>query len=110
MAPQTARLPETLSKARNPDPNLSPQIPDTLRAKYSLMPGYWTRLELAEKLQVTTRTLDRWHTARTGPPRISVGNADGTRSRSIFYKIVEVERWLDGLQSKTCRTRSRRSA
>ena len=36
---------------------------------------------------ISTRTADRWHTLRTGPPRIKVG-------RTILYRKQDVEAWL----------------
>jgi hypothetical protein len=70
--------------------------------------GYWTKPEVAAKLRTTTRTLDRWHVERIGPPRISVGNR---RSRTILYKISELLAWLDAQQQRPvrpCRTRTSR--
>jgi hypothetical protein len=70
---------------------------------------YLTSKELAAKLRASTRTLDRWHAARTGPPRISVSTASGKRSRTIFYKESDVAAWLDSLATKPCRTRGRKA-
>lgn len=71
------------------------------------LPGYWTKPEVAAKLRTTTRTLDRWHAERIGPPRISVGNR---RSRTILYKIEELIAWLDAQQQRPVRASHRRSA
>ncbi len=75
------------------------------------LPGYWTKEELARFLNKSTRTLDRMHQERCGPPRISVG-AGSSRSSVTLYKIDAVLAWLDSLQVgpvRQCRT-SRRSA
>ncbi|MCS5596731.1 MAG: helix-turn-helix domain-containing protein [Alphaproteobacteria bacterium] len=46
-----------------------------------------TKKELADKLNVSTRTLDRWHARRIGPARTQIGNF-------IAYRINAVEDWL----------------
>jgi hypothetical protein len=43
--------------------------------------------ELATKLRVSPRSLDRWHTLRVGPPRTVVG-------RTILYSEQAVSDWL----------------
>jgi hypothetical protein len=48
---------------------------------------------LAADLFVSTRTLDRWHTLRKGPPRVIVGGR-------VWYRRDAVEQWL---QSRTDR-------
>ena len=42
---------------------------------------------LAEYLNVSQRTLDRWHARRIGPARSKVGNF-------IAYRMDAVEEWL----------------
>jgi DNA-binding transcriptional MerR regulator len=42
---------------------------------------------MAKQMGVTTRTLDRWHTQRLGPPRIVIG-------RTILFKIDSALAWL----------------
>jgi predicted DNA-binding transcriptional regulator AlpA len=55
--------------------------------KQLLLDGYVRRDELAQQLGVSARTIDRWHTLRCGPPRISVG-------RTIIYNLDSVRQWL----------------
>jgi predicted DNA-binding transcriptional regulator AlpA len=52
-----------------------------------LLSGFLRREELAQQLDVSIRTLDRWHTLRIGPPRVSVG-------RTILYRQDAVRDWL----------------
>jgi len=47
----------------------------------------YTKEALAEYLNVSTRTLDRWHARRIGPARTKIGNF-------IAYRINAVEDWL----------------
>jgi hypothetical protein len=77
-----------------------------LVSETDLLGGYVSREQLARKLGLSVRTLDRLHVTRTGPPRIS---PPGRRSKLILYKLSEVERWLDSLQTRPCRTTRRRS-
>ncbi len=56
-----------------------------------LLGDYLTRDQLATELGVSVRTLDRWNTARSGPPRVVVG-------RTILYRIDSVREWLSSLE------------
>ncbi|MGZ9107266.1 MAG: helix-turn-helix domain-containing protein [Micavibrio sp.] len=47
-----------------------------------------TPTELAQMLNVSTRTLSRWHNHRIGPARTKVGNFIGYRQESV-------ELWLE---------------
>ena len=47
-----------------------------------------TAAEVAEMLDVSVRTLSRWHALRVGPARCKVG-------RTILYRKTAVEAWLD---------------
>lgn len=49
--------------------------------------SFITKKELANKLNVSTRTLDRWHARRIGPARSKIGNF-------IAYRIDAVEEWM----------------
>lgn len=51
-----------------------------------------TRIEVAELLNVTPRTLYRWALARTGPPSIKVG-------RAAYYRRATLDAWLLGLET-----------
>lgn len=43
--------------------------------------------EVAEELETTRRTIDRWHSRRIGPPRIKIG-------RKVYYRREAVRDWL----------------
>ena len=47
-----------------------------------------SREQLAAELKVSVRTLDRYHSLRTGPPRISFG-------KKRFYRRDAVLKWLE---------------
>ena len=49
--------------------------------------GLVDRLEAAEMMGVTDRTLLRWHREGKGPSRIY-------RGRSVYYRIAEIEAYL----------------
>ncbi len=53
----------------------------------SLLGDYFSKTELAEALEVSPRTIDRWETARIGPPRTIIG-------RQVRYRRAAVEKWL----------------
>jgi hypothetical protein len=57
------------------------------RDRDPLLADYLTKAELAAELGIHERTLDRWHTARTGPPRTVIG-------RDILYRRGAVLAWL----------------
>lgn len=44
--------------------------------------------EVATLLDVSLRTLSRWHALRVGPPRCKVG-------RTVLYRKPAVEAWLE---------------
>ncbi len=41
----------------------------------------------AEVLDVSPRTLDRWHVLRIGPPRIKIGGR-------VRYRLTAIQEWL----------------
>ena len=45
--------------------------------------------ELAKRLGKSVRTLNRWHTLRTGPKRFKLGG------RTSYYHLDDVIRWID---------------
>jgi excisionase family DNA binding protein len=47
-----------------------------------------TQQQLAEELQVSVRTLERWRQEGTGPAFIQVG-------RSPRYRRVDIDAWLE---------------
>jgi hypothetical protein len=48
---------------------------------------YLTPRELALALNVSLRTIARWHALHVGPPRISIGHL-------VLYRVSAVEDWL----------------
>jgi hypothetical protein len=64
----------------------------------TLLIGLLKPEQLAEQLNVTTRTLQRWETERIGPPRVVVG-------RQIFYRIASVDAWLISREQRRGRAR-----
>ena len=50
---------------------------------------YYTKDELARELGRSTRTIDRWHTRRVGPPRHKVAG------KLVLYRKNLVADWLD---------------
>ncbi len=44
---------------------------------------------LARRLEVSERTLHRWHSLRIGPPRTKLG-------RAIFYRQADLDAWIQG--------------
>ena len=61
-------------------------------ANQILLGEYLRREELAEQLGVSTRTIDRWHSLRNGPPRIAIG-------RTILYNLDSVRDWLQAREN-----------
>jgi hypothetical protein len=49
--------------------------------------GLVDRFQAAEMMQVTDRTLLRWHREGKGPPRIYA-------SRSVYYRVADIKAWL----------------
>jgi predicted DNA-binding transcriptional regulator AlpA len=64
--------------------------------------GYLRRDELAHLLGVSGRTIDRWHTLRCGPPRISVG-------RTVLYNLASLRQWLQSMEQTSFPAKRRRS-
>ena len=53
----------------------------------SILSEFMTIEQLAAELGRNKRTLDRWDTLGTGPPRTRVG-------RTVLYRRSSVQRWL----------------
>src|SRR5438874_5836163 len=72
-------------------------------SKPLLLEGYLRREELAQQLHVSPRTIDRWHTLRCGPPRVTIG-------RTILYNLDSVREWLQSSErsAENWSTRKRR--
>ncbi len=74
------------------------QAGESANGNQSLLDDYFTKEEMAQELHklgqknkpLSTRTLDRWHTDRRGPPSIRVGN---TR----LYPKHLARKWLSEL-------------
>ncbi|WP_147028690.1 helix-turn-helix transcriptional regulator [Methylobacterium oxalidis] len=60
---------------------------DHLNRNSSFNSDLLTRVAAAKLLDVSPRTLDRWHLERTGPPRITIG-------RKVRYRLASINRWL----------------
>lgn len=56
--------------------------------KISLLADILTREQLAAELDVSVRTVDRWHNLRIGPPRIAIG-------KKRLYRAKAVRRWIE---------------
>lgn len=54
----------------------------------SLRALYWSKGEMAQELDVTPRTLDRWWAERKGPPRTYIG-------REPVYLKESARKWLE---------------
>jgi phage terminase Nu1 subunit (DNA packaging protein) len=57
---------------------------------------HMTREQLASVLDISIRTLDRWHARRNGPPRIKQG-------KLILYRTDSVDKWLQSRESQIVR-------
>lgn len=84
-------------------PAVSASIHQESSSKPLLLEGYLRREELAQQLQVSPRTIDRWHTLRSGPPRVTIG-------RTILYSLDSVREWLKSSERSVddCSTWKRR--
>jgi hypothetical protein len=54
----------------------------------TVLDNYLTPAELAKELDVSERTVHRWHAGRRGPPRILLG-------RKPYYKRASVAAWIE---------------
>jgi len=63
-----------------------------------LLADFYERDELAEQIEKTTRTLDRWHAVGLGPPRVKLGN-------QVLYPKKGVATWLAELATAPKRRR-----
>ena len=79
------------------DPLRGPFVPDEMglatwrdwtRHICSGPPGFMSTADLAKMLNVTPRTLARWKELGLAPPRTQI-------LRTVFYKITDVETWLE---------------
>ncbi|WP_457646424.1 helix-turn-helix transcriptional regulator [Profundibacter sp.] len=66
----------------------------SVRRQAKALSDWISRADLAQELGVTTGTLARWATERTGPPLVRVG-------RRVFYRRSAVRKWLIERERKT---------
>lgn len=53
----------------------------------ALLDGWLTRARVAEEIGVSVDTLQRWETARIGPPSVRIG-------RKVLYRADAFRQWL----------------
>jgi predicted DNA-binding transcriptional regulator AlpA len=53
----------------------------------AILAGYLKLEELAKALDVSERTIARWHHFREGPPRVQIG-------RKVYYRLESVNAWI----------------
>jgi hypothetical protein len=63
-----------------------------------VLSGYLNKDQLAQQLNKTTRTIERWARQRIGPPVTRVG-------RKPFYSIESVRSWLKSREQPMVRER-----
>lgn len=56
--------------------------------------------EVAERLEVSNRTLSRWALLRKGPPRVKIG-------RKVLYRRASFNAWLDQMEAASAFTAPR---
>jgi predicted DNA-binding transcriptional regulator AlpA len=60
---------------------------DASQPSPNLLEDYLDKNELAAALDTSPRTVDRWETARIGPPRTIIG-------RRVLFRRESVKQWL----------------
>lgn len=68
-------------------PRLLPAQPEARKAMSETANFYLTEFQVSERLQVTTRTLQRWRHTGGGPAYTRIG------MRKIAYRVRDVEAW-----------------
>ncbi len=65
------------------------QNPENKRTNedFLLLAGYLKHKDLAKELEVSERTIARWHHFREGPPRVEIG-------RKVYYRKESVKAWI----------------
>ena len=66
----------------------------TSQATGRIFDDYYDRGEAAAELDVSPRTLDRWHRYREGPPRTVVG-------RKVLYHKQSLRKWVRSHEQST---------
>ncbi|MDR6589528.1 helix-turn-helix domain-containing protein [Agrobacterium tumefaciens] len=59
----------------------------------SILNGYISRDQLAEQLNVTTRTLWRWQNQPDGLPYTRIGN-------QLYYNVDSIRKWIEARETK----------
>jgi hypothetical protein len=72
-----------------PHSNMGASSLARLQRAGTVLSEYMTPEELAGELGICKRTLDRWHSSRTGPPRVTIG-------RKPLYRRDSVADWIRG--------------
>jgi excisionase family DNA binding protein len=67
-----------------------PASPENETMTIRLLPTLLTIEEVADQLQVTPRTIERWIVSREIPPPIRIGR------RVRRWKVDELQEWIDG--------------
>jgi predicted DNA-binding transcriptional regulator AlpA len=62
---------------------------------------YLEPAELARELDVSERTIHRWHVMRIGPPRVTIG-------RTVLYRRESVRQWLESREESQGRKAGRK--
>jgi predicted DNA-binding transcriptional regulator AlpA len=62
---------------------------------------YLTTESLAAKLGKSPRTIARWTSVGTGPPRIRIG-------KLILFDVIKVQQWLEAFEAEPVRVPLRR--
>lgn len=58
------------------------------RRRQSLSDQYWTSAQVAQLLEVSTKTVEYWRYARKGPPAFRIG-------RYVRYREADVREWIE---------------
>jgi predicted DNA-binding transcriptional regulator AlpA len=87
-----ARTPEIAAQDKGLSPEISPG--EVLIGSRR----YVTTYRLASMLGMSPRTINRWNTARMGPPRIRVGML-------ILFEVTKVQDWLASFENEPVASR-----
>ena len=88
----------TGNNPRTPRPTTAePSLPadgrtDQAVAVAALMDGFISRQDLCLAIGISERSLQRYDQIRSGPPKITIGNA-------TWYRVTAVREWLTGRET-----------
>ena len=71
----------------------------------TVLSEYLTPVELAGQLGVCKRTLDRWWAARSGPPRVTIGQRPMYRREAVTEWLRRREEGFDEEKGRRVRKR-----